>query len=83
MTALSPSTATLKDCRYCATPPQIFRAENNGDKWAIVCPGCGHQLVGRRVEGFDLAGTDIVHVTKHGDDFDRMVEMWNNSEVGQ
>lgn len=60
----------------------MLRAEIDGnDKWFIVCPQCGFQLVGRRVEGLAIDGYAVVEVTKHGDDYDMLVELWNSELV--
>lgn len=59
-------------------PPQIFRAELEGhDVWAIACPDCGLQMIGRRVEGIGLEGLNMIEVTKAGDDLDELVALWN------
>lgn len=74
------SEVLLKDCPACHHPPQMYRARHNDeDKWVIACPECGYNLVGRRVEGFALDGTDIVEVLKEGDDCDRLIDRWNGA----
>jgi hypothetical protein len=60
----------------------MFRAEVEGlPVWAIVCPECGYQLVGKRVEGLTLAGMDIIETLKTGDDSAELVTLWNNLEA--
>lgn len=79
-----PETVRLRDCPLCLAPPQISRAERDGfDVWAIVCPDCGLQMIGNRVEGIGLDGLNMVEVTKPGDDFDELVALWNNLKAAE
>lgn len=73
-----PETVALRDCLKCLAPPQIFRTEIGGrEVWAIVCPDCGLQMIGRRVEGIGLEGLNMIEVTRPGDDLDELVALWN------
>jgi len=77
-TRKTPEAVYLKDCVICLAEPRIFKAElNNQEKWAIVCPDCGFQMIGRRVKGLAMEGLDVIEVTKVGDDFDEIVSLWN------
>jgi predicted RNA-binding protein with PUA domain len=58
--------------------PVVYKAEGpQGDIWVFGCPDCGLHIVGKRVEGLALGGRDLIEVTKPGDAFDGMVEVWN------
>lgn len=75
--ATVPKLAHLVDCR-CGGKPQVLRITIDGvDKWAFVCPECAKSMIGARVEGFVLSSRDLVEVTKPGDMFDNLVELWN------
>jgi len=84
ITRPAPENVALRTCPVCMAPPQVFRGtDHKGDLWCIVCPDCGFQIIGKRVEGLALAGRDLVEVTKPGDDFYEMVEMWNNPKKAE
>lgn len=82
MNQTTPTEVAVKNCRRCNTSPVIFRATcEANDVWVIACPCCGLQIVGKRVEGLSLDNMELVEVTKHGDDLDDLIKIWNTDPI--
>jgi hypothetical protein len=78
ITQPTPQVVHLQSCPVCLSVPGVYKAEMaQGEVWVFGCPDCGLHIVGKRVEGLALGGRDLIEVTKPGDCFDDMVEIWN------